>query len=50
MNWEEFYTHLAQGEFEGEVEETLKTEYPKAYRIFDQIREKTKLKNSFLNF
>jgi hypothetical protein len=44
INWEEFYPYLAQGEFKDEVEEKLKTDYPIAYRLFDGIREKTKLR------
>ncbi len=45
MNREEFYTYLAGGEFTPRVEEALKTDYQKAYKIFDRIRDNCKLKN-----
>lgn len=44
MNWEEFYTYLAQGEFDDSVEQTLKTDYPEVYEIFNKIKESCKLK------
>jgi len=44
MNPEEFYTYLAQGEFIQEVEETLRKDYLKAYKIFDEIRGECKLR------
>jgi len=44
MNWEEFYTYLAQGEFDDSVEQTLKTDYPEVYGLFNKIRESCKLK------
>lgn len=44
MNHEEFYTYLAQGEFIPEVEETLRKDYQKAYKIFDRIREECRLR------
>jgi hypothetical protein len=44
MNWEEFYTYLAQGEFDDSVEQALKTNYPEQYEIFNKIRESCKLK------
>lgn len=44
MNWEEFYTYLAQGEFEDKVEETLKKDYPEVYVLFNKIKESCKLK------
>ncbi len=44
MNWEEFYTYLAQGEFDDSVEQALKTDFPEQYRIFSEIRESCRLK------
>lgn len=44
MNWEEFYTYLAQGEFDDSVEQALKTDYPEVHALFDRIRESCKLK------
>lgn len=44
MDWEEFYTYLAQGEFDDSVERALKDGYPKAYGIFSRIKEARKLK------
>jgi predicted aminopeptidase len=44
LNHEEFYTYLAQGEFIPEVEKTLRTDFPKAYEIFDRIRDECRLK------
>ncbi len=45
MNWEEFYTYLAQGEFDERVEDMLKN-YPKAYAIFSRIKEACKFGTS----
>jgi len=44
MNWEEFYTHLAQGVFDDSAEQFLKADYPEAYEIFNRIREDCRLK------
>lgn len=44
MNWEEFYTYLAQGEFDVSAEEILKTDYPEIYEIFTRIKESCKIK------
>lgn len=44
MNSEEFYTYMAQGEWADRVEQTLKKEHPKAYKLFDAIREKVRLR------
>ncbi|MBI3026624.1 hypothetical protein HYY70_00790 [Candidatus Woesearchaeota archaeon] len=43
-NWNEFYPYLAQGVFMDRVEIALKQEFPDAYKIFNSLREKTKLK------
>lgn len=43
-NWEEFYTYLAQGEFDEAAEEELKNSYPQAYKIFIRIRSECELK------
>ena len=40
---EEFYPYLAQGDFEKRVETTLKQDHPKAYQIFNRIRDKVKI-------
>lgn len=42
-NWEEFYTYLAGGDFGKEPEKLLAQEYPKAYQIYQEILESTKL-------
>lgn len=44
INWEEFYTYLAQGEFDNSVEQALRTEYPEAYEIFDRIKNASALR------
>jgi len=44
MNWEEFYTYLAQGEFDDSAEQILKDNYLAAYKIFNEIRESCKIK------
>ena len=44
LNNEEFYPYLAQGEFIPRVEKILRTEFPKAYKIFDRIRYECRLK------
>lgn len=44
LNWEEFYTYLAQGEFDDSVEQLLKTDYFQVYKIFNEIKESCKLK------
>ncbi len=46
MNWEEFYTYLAQGEFEASAEEALASDYPEQYAIFSRLREQCALKSS----
>jgi hypothetical protein len=38
MNWKEFYTYLAQGEFEDFVLSELKEKHNDAYRIFDELK------------
>lgn len=43
-NWEELYTYMAQGEYKDYVEEHLKEAYPKAYKIYADIKEQSKLK------
>jgi len=43
MNWEEFYTRLAQGEFEDFVEQAFEDDYPEEYKIFLEIKESCKL-------
>lgn len=40
MNWEEFYTYLAQGVFPEYVEQTFQQDYPKEWGLFDKIRQK----------
>lgn len=43
-NWEEFYTFLAQGEFEPLAEDLLKGYYPEAYEIFERLKSSTEPK------
>lgn len=43
-NPEEFYTYLAQGEFMPRVEKTLKEDYPKAYDLFNEIKNECEIK------
>lgn len=44
MNWEEFYTYLAQGEFDDSIEQALRGDYPEVYEIFNKIKESCKVK------
>jgi len=41
---EEFYTYMAQGVMTDEIENALREEHPRAYELFDKIREDCKLK------
>lgn len=43
MNWEEFYTYLAQGEFGKKIEDALEKNYPEAYKIYAKIRDDCRL-------
>ena len=43
-NWEEFYTHMADGRWEDFVEETLKEEYPQAYEVYLGVKERSRFK------
>lgn len=43
MNEAEFYPYLADNKLEDYVEEAVKTDFPKAYSIYEKIKDKTKL-------
>ncbi len=46
LNWQEFFPYLAQGALEDYVEETLKQEFPEAYGLFLEVKERAKVECS----
>lgn len=42
--WEEMYTYMAQGKFAPFVEKEFKLGHPKAYQIYHQLKEESKIK------
>ena len=43
MSWEDFYAYLATGYMKPGVEDVLREEFPRTYRIYREVKERSEL-------